>query len=121
MGKNSGSWKNMERLVANWFCSHRNPLSGRNNVDDEGNKRLGDLVYKYAAIEVKQHKTISMTNVECIKRPALAARLPWLLVEFKKGAINLVKLTMDHSTAEFVCNALDQKWRAEAETRKALK
>lgn len=120
MGKNSGSWKVMERKVAEWFGSHRNPLSGRNNVDDEGERRLGDIVYKFAAIEVKQKKTVSMVDVDCIKVPAMAARKPWLLVEFKKGAPNLVKLTMDHATAEYVCQALDKRYREQDEQRRAL-
>lgn len=111
----------MERKVADWFNSFRNPLSGRNNIADNGTRRLGDIVYPFAAIEVKQHKTVSMVNVDCIKVPAMAAHVPWLLVEFKKGAINLVKLTMDHATAEYVCGCLDIKWREDAEKRKALK
>jgi hypothetical protein len=115
--KNSSSWKNMERKVASWFGSTRNPLSGRNNVDDNGERRLGDIVYPHAAIEVKQKKTVSMVDVDCIRVPAVAARKPWLLLEFKKGAANLVKLTMDHATAEYVCGCLDVKWRDDAAKR----
>ncbi len=120
MGKNSGSWKNMERKVADWFGATRNPLSGRNNVADDGSRRIGDIVYDFAVIEVKQHKTISMINVDCVKIPAVEKRMPWLLVEFKKGAVNLVKLTCDHGTAEYIAQCLDMKWREDAERRKAL-
>lgn len=120
MSKNSSSWKGMERKVAEWFGATRNPLSGRNNVADDGSRRIGDIVYDYAVVEVKQHKTISMVNVDCVRPAALQARKPWLLVEFKKGAINLVKLTCDHQTAEYIAQCLDVKWREDAEKRKAM-
>lgn len=101
----------MERQVGLWFNAFRNPLSGRNNIGDDGERRIGDIVYAPAAIEVKQHKSVNMRNVECIKYPALAAKKPWALFEFKKGAINLVKLTTDHKTMKAICGFLDRYWR----------
>lgn len=113
-----GAWQNQERLVASWLGTMRNPLSGRNNRNDDGSRRLGDVLYKEAVIEIKRHKTISMINVPCVRDLARAAGIPWLLLEFKTGAANLVKLTMDHQTAEYVMGCLDVKWREEAETRR---
>lgn len=120
MSKNSSSWKLREALVASWLGTFRNITSGSNNRNDDGSRRLGDVIYKYAVIEVKQHKTISMHNVPQVKNLAMKNHLPWALVEFKKGAINLVKLTVDNNTAEYIFQCLDQKWRDEAEKRKAL-
>ncbi len=40
-----GTWKNFERSVAvKDFDSKRNPLSGANNTDDDGNGRPGDVI-----------------------------------------------------------------------------
>ena len=47
------AWQDRERLVAGWFGSVRNPLSGRGNVTDDGKRRLGDSVYRYAILESK--------------------------------------------------------------------
>lgn len=108
----SGAWKETERTVAAWFKSHRNPLSGRNNVDDDGARRLGDIVYKHAVIEVKRHKAISMTNVPCVRDLAKKANKPWALFEFKTGYQHAVKITVDKDTAAFIASCLDARWRA---------
>jgi hypothetical protein len=113
----SGAWKAQERTVADWFGVCRNPLSGRNNVDDHGRRRLGDIVYSAAVVEVKRHKTISMINVPCVRDLARVARLPWALFEFKTGAPNVVKITVDHAHAEYIAQCLDVKWREEQAKR----
>lgn len=109
----SNSWKEKERLVAKWFGSHRNPLSGRNNIADDGSRRLGDIVYKHAVIEVKHKKTVNVdVGAETRK---LADGRPWLVFEFKVARsgsapeASLVKITCDHKTAAFICDALKKR------------
>lgn len=106
----SGGWKQTERVVAGWFGTVRNPLSGRNNVDDSGARRLGDIVYKHAVVEIKRHKTVSMINVPCVRDLARKAKLPWALFEFKTGAADLVKLTVNKETAAYLSECLNALW-----------
>lgn len=107
----SGAWKETERIVAGWFFSVRNPLSGRNNVADDGSRRLGDIVYPHAVVEVKRHKTISMVNVPCVRDLARATGKPWALFEFKTGYMHAVKITVDKDTAAYLCQKLDEHWK----------
>lgn len=110
----SKGWQNQERLVASWLGTMRNPLSGRNNRNDDGSRRLGDVLYKESVIEIKRRNNISMANVHCVRDLARAARLPWLLLEFRTGTADLVKLTCDHDTARFIMKMLDKKWKLNA-------
>lgn len=40
------TWKSLERYAAKVLGTVRNPLSGRNNVSDNGIRRIGDVVTK---------------------------------------------------------------------------
>ena len=84
----SGAWKNQERLVASWFHTTRNPLSGRNNRNDDSSLRLGDILYKPAVVEVKRHRTVTMKMACETKRLAKEYEKPWLHIEFKTGKID---------------------------------
>ena len=85
-------------------------------MDDDGARRLGDIVYKHAVVEVKRHKTISMVNVPCVRDLALAAKKPWALFEFKTGYQHAVKITVDKETAAYIAECLDRKWRSSPKT-----
>lgn len=106
----SGSWKNKERLVAGWFGTKRNPLSGRNNVGDNLERRIGDVIYKYAVIEVKRRKSISMKMAKETKADGLEAGKPWLHFEFQTGQPQIVKLTTSYQTAALICELLNGRW-----------
>lgn len=107
----SKSWQEKERLVAKWFKTNRNPLSGRNNVDDKGNRRLGDIIFPYALIEVKRRKVCSFDFAKDARK--LAGKLHWLVLEFKTGEPDLVKINMNYELAELICGFLADKWRKE--------
>lgn len=109
----SRSWQEKERLVAKWFNTIRNPLSGRNNVDDKGNRRLGDIIYKYALVEVKRRKGCSFVFAKEAKKLAAKNNIPWVVFEFKTGEPDLVKLNVDHKTAAAICEFLSVKWENE--------
>lgn len=71
---------------ARWFDSKRNPLSGRNNIDDKGNRRLGDIVYPHAVVECKVRKSIaSIGRALETKELAEANGKPWVHIERQKG------------------------------------
>lgn len=87
----------MEATVgARWFDSKRNPLSGRNNIDDSGNRRLGDLVYPHAVIECKVRKSIaSIARALETKELAEANGKPWVHIERQKGDAKTYLLVCD--------------------------
>ena len=99
--------------MASWFGSLRNCLSGRNNRNDDGSLRLGDVVHPIGVIEVKRHKTVSMTEAIKTRNLARAYYKPWIHIEFKTGCAELVKLTVDHKTGEQICQMVDAMWRRE--------
>ena len=107
----SGAWKERERLVAKWFSSCRNPLSGRNNVDDAGNKRLGDVIHPVAVIEVKRRKANStLFRAKETRDLANQHKKPWVHVEFATGQPGLVGFVMDFESAEKVAHYLQILW-----------
>lgn len=109
----SRSWQEKERLVAKWFNTIRNPLSGRNNVDDKGNRRLGDIVFKYALVEVKRRKECSFNFAKSARALASKNNIPWIVFEFKTGEPDLVKLNVDYKTAEMISEFLATCWEAQ--------
>lgn len=107
----SGGWKQRERLVATWFSTRRNPLSGSNNFGDDLQKRFGDIIYKLAIVEVKRRKGFGMTDAKKTRDIATRSGLPWLHFEFQTGQAGMVKVTMDHKTAKTVCYWMDLEWK----------
>lgn len=110
------TWQGKERLVGRWFGVNRNPLSGRNNVADDGTRRLGDIIHPKAMVEVKCRKDVSMEVAMSTRLLARTQFKPWLVAEFKVARsgsapeADLVKFTMDHRTAQAVCEFLNQYW-----------
>jgi hypothetical protein len=82
----SKSWKKTEDLFGEFFGVRRNPLSGRNNLSDDGSRRLGDLLYQKAVIEVKQRKKGKMAS-------ALRARkIREIVKKFKLSGISFMEV-----------------------------
>lgn len=109
----SGAWKQRERDVAEWFNSKRNPLSGRNNVADDGSRRLGDVVYNHAVIEVKRRKNNSaVTRAKATRELSGKSRKPWVHIEFSTGQPGLVSFVFDFDTARHVAKALMSLWES---------
>jgi hypothetical protein len=100
-------------MVAGWFGTTRNPLSGRNNRNDDNTLRLGDIIYQPALVEVKRRGTVNISTALEVMALAMANFKPWVLIEFKTGWKNVVKLTVDAATAQYLCECLDKKWREE--------
>lgn len=59
MAKRNTIFKAFESQIGEWFGVYRNPLSGRNNRDDSGKKRLGDIIYPYAVVEGKTRRKLA--------------------------------------------------------------
>lgn len=102
------SWKRWEREVAGWFGGFRNPLSGRNNRDDRGKERLGDVIgVDGFVIECKL-----MSRVAPIRRArktrALARKhgKTFVHIEREKGDGSLVCFVVDRKTAEKIARFL---------------
>lgn len=108
----SGAWKNKERLVAGWFKTMRNPLSGRNNIGDNLQRRIGDIIYPHAVVEVKRRKSVGMKLAQETRKDGKEAGKPWLHFEFATGQPDIVKITVNYRIAALACALLDQHWRA---------
>lgn len=105
----SSGWKQRERLVASWFGTYRTPLSGRNNRNDDGSKRLGDILYRHALIEVKRRKSIGMKLAKETRALAKEHGIPWLHIEFSTGEADLVRIVTNFTMAALMCNLLSAK------------
>ena len=104
----STTWKNEEAKVGRrWFNAPRNPLSGRNNVDDQGNRRLGDIVYAHAVVEVKVRSSIaSLARALQTKALAKTRGLPWVHIERQKGDGQTYLLACDVSLMDVAMAAI---------------
>jgi len=96
MAKRNTIFKNFESQVASWFNVLRNPLSGRNNRDDSGKRRLGDILYKHAVVEVKTRRKL-VTITRALESKKLAE-------EHTKPFIHFERLVGDRKTIVTVCD-----------------
>lgn len=105
--------------MAEWFGTKRNPLSGRNNYNDAGEKRLGDILFEHAVIEVKRRATISVEMALETRRLARQYKRPWAHYEFKTGQADVVKITVDFATGRRISQFLRETWLPQAPLSKA--
>jgi len=96
MAKRNTIFKNFESQVASWFNVLRNPLSGRNNRDDSGKRRLGDILYKCALVEAKTRRKLS-TITRALDSKKLAE-------EHGKPFIHFERIVGDKKTIVTVCD-----------------
>jgi len=88
---NRNLWKQRERDIAReFFDSSRNPLSGRNNISDSGERRPGRA--KVTAEEAKKLKK------------------PWIHIETLKGTKKIFCLCMSKEDAKECIKYLRKKW-----------
>ncbi|MCK4358993.1 MAG: hypothetical protein KAW92_09665 [Candidatus Cloacimonetes bacterium] len=98
MAKRNTIFKNFESQVASWFNVLRNPLSGRNNRDDSGKRRLGDILYKYSVIEGKtRRRLVSITRAYETKKLAKEHNKPWIHFERIVGDRETIITVCDES------------------------
>lgn len=101
--RRSKHWKDWEREVASWIGSRRNPLSGSNNVSDDGKERLGDVICDKAVIEVKlraANATISRARDIYREVKKKAKDKKFIYVERVKGSKELVCLVLPYEDAK---------------------
>lgn len=79
-------------------------------MDDSGKRRAGDIIHSMGVVEIKRKKSTSFKEAKSLLQLVKPDRKPWLLVEFRTGEADLVKLTMNHKTAAAVCNFIDLYW-----------
>ncbi|MHA1961086.1 MAG: hypothetical protein ACW99U_12690 [Candidatus Thorarchaeota archaeon] len=118
----SKTWKQFERQLGEWWRGKRNPLSGRNNIDDRGNRRLGDVIVPELEakdipylIEAKLHKNIaSITRAK--ETMALAEEHgigDWFHFERKNGSNKIVLVATSPEWMErivhFIMDELKEK------------
>jgi len=95
MAKKNTIFKNFESQISAMFGVLRNPLSGRNNRDDSGKRRLGDSLYKHAVVEAKtRRKLVTITRAYDTKKLAKEHNKPWIHFE---------RLVGDRKTIITVC------------------
>ena len=65
------TWKAFERRVARViFDTERNALSGRNNRNDDGSRRLGDNLRQDIIVECKKYKKIGAVSAGVVTKTA---------------------------------------------------
>ncbi len=91
------AWKGRESFVAErWFNTTRNPLSGRNNRNDDGSKRLGDNLYQQALVEVKLRKKNAVIERALETRELAEANdIPYIHLESLLGNKQVWALCVD--------------------------
>ena len=111
------TWKALERFFAEWFDSKRNPLSGRNNVDDQGQTRPGDVIYKHAIVECKlRAKNAIIERAKETKTLADQLQKPWIHLEALKGSRNIICIALPQEDARECVRFLRNKWEEEKKT-----
>lgn len=114
MAKRNTIFKNFESQVASWFNVLRNPLSGRNNRDDSGKRRLGDILYKSAVVEVKtRRKLITMTRAYDTKKLADDHNKLWIHFERLVGDKKTIVTVCDESIVVKFVKLIDLLFRDE--------
>ena len=100
-------WKAWEREVAGWINTKRNPLSGSNNVSDDGKRRLGDVIHPSAVIECKLRKSVSVISMMRGEyRKAKREGKTFVGVVREKGRKDIICLVLPYDTAREVIRAL---------------
>jgi len=98
MAKRNTIFKQFEEQVGQWFGVHRNPLSGQNNRDDSGKKRLGDILYKFVAVEGKtRRKNSVISRAYETKKLAEKHNKQWLHFERLVGDTKTIITVCDES------------------------
>jgi len=109
---NRNLWKQRERDIAReFFDSSRNPLSGRNNISDSGERRPGDVIYSYALVEVKlRQKHAALSRAKVTAEEAKKLKKPWIHIETLKGTKKIFCLCMSKEDAKECIKYLRKKW-----------
>jgi hypothetical protein len=114
MAKRNTIFKSFEEQIGQWFSVHRNPLSGRNNRDDSGRKRLGDILYKYAVVEGKtRRKNSIITRAYETKKLAEEHTKPWIHFERIVGDRETIVTVCDESIVVKFIKLVDLFFRDE--------
>jgi len=108
MPKPPSTWKQIEREIADLFGGHRNPLSGSNNVADDGSKRIGDVLNVGAlAIEIKYRKSISSIKRAEATRKDIKTRkhscTNWIHIERMNGNKKTLLVACDIELFKKIC------------------
>ena len=114
MAKRNTIFKSFESQAASWFKVLRNPLSGRNNRDDSGRRRLGDILYKRAVVEVKtRRKLVTITRALDTKKLAEEHNKPWVHFERLVGDKKTIVTVCDESLVIKFVKLIDLLFRDE--------
>lgn len=112
----SGAWKQRERLLAEWFGTLRNPLSGRNNRNDDGSKRLGDVLYRPAVLEAKRRKCVApIRRAKETRKLADDAGLPWAHFEYETRTPEMCAIVVNFATARYLAAQLRALWEGKCQ------
>lgn len=99
--RKSKLWKAWEREVAEWFGTKRNPLSGGNNYNDDGEKRVGDILLRDVVVEVKLRSNHSVV-ARAMKTAENANTKPWIHIERASGNKKIVVIALPVADAKAV-------------------
>ena len=114
------AWKNREAIIAAFFGTKRNPLSGRNNRSDDGSRRLGDIVYPFpkeapAVVEVKlRGKVASVVRAQETAALAKEYGREWVHFESTKGDQSIWCVCLpEELVKEVIDKVLRPRWEKE--------
>mgnify|MGYP001575280833 CR=1 FL=1 len=100
------TWKTVESEIAEDFGTKRNPLSGRNNIADNGTRRLGDVVgLENLLVEIKYRQSIA-SIIRSLETSSLAEEyhIPhWVHIERMKGNKDKYLLVVNRELFKALC------------------
>lgn len=120
MATPSKTWKAWESQLGKWWRGIRNPLSGRNNVDDKGKRRLGDVIVpKLESLEIKYLIEAKLyKNIASIGRAEATCKLAkenqienWFHFERRNGSNSVIILATSPKWMEKIVRFIVEEMR----------
>lgn len=118
MPKPTKTWKLLEKQIGELFRGVRNPLSGRNNVSDQGKKRLGDVIVPELEekripylIETKLYKSIAtITRAKDTQKLAKEHDITsWFHIERQNGTGDIIVFAVNKEWADKIAKFILDK------------
>lgn len=86
MSKPTKTWKLFEKQLGDMWNGVRNPLSGRNNISDKGERRLGDVIVP----ELEEKDIPYLIEAKLLKR-----------ISTEKRALETRELAVEHDIEDW--------------------
>jgi len=110
-------WKSFEKFIGKAIGTDRIPLSGRNNIDDDGNRRIGDICMPgrwNAMAECKTRKDYPKSGIwpriiETIEDAEKSGKKHWFHFERRKGNKQIFIIAVNKDWIVPICNFIGEE------------